>query len=68
MCQRVVCNSCGKPGYSGCGRHVEAVLADVPLEARCHCRESDTKVAPETEKSATSWLLSCLGGSTGRRK
>ncbi len=39
MCQRATCSQCGKPTYSGCGRHVEAVLGDVPLEARCQCRE-----------------------------
>jgi len=39
MCQRVTCVKCGKPGYTGCGRHVEAVLGDVAPEARCRCRE-----------------------------
>ena len=39
MCQRVTCNSCGKPTYAGCGRHVEQVLGDVPPEKRCVCRE-----------------------------
>jgi hypothetical protein len=39
MCQRVKCNSCGKPTYAGCGRHVEQVLGDVPPENRCKCRE-----------------------------
>jgi hypothetical protein len=40
MCQRVRCNSCGKPTYAGCGRHVEQVLGDVPVEQRCQCREN----------------------------
>jgi len=39
MCQRVSCSKCGKPSYEGCGRHIEAVLGDVPREARCRCRE-----------------------------
>ncbi|MFO0660705.1 MAG: hypothetical protein U0165_12865 [Polyangiaceae bacterium] len=39
MCQRVQCASCGKPTYAGCGRHVEAVLGDVPADQRCKCRE-----------------------------
>lgn len=43
MCQRVTCESCGKPTYAGCGRHVEAVLGDVPSEARCRCREAKAK-------------------------
>jgi len=45
MCQRVKCSSCGKPSYVGCGRHVEQVLADVPVAERCHCRE-DRAAAP----------------------
>lgn len=39
MCQRVKCPSCGKPSFTGCGRHVEQVLGDVPVAERCHCRE-----------------------------
>ncbi len=39
MCQRVTCPTCGKPGFVGCGRHVEQVLADVPAAERCKCRE-----------------------------
>jgi hypothetical protein len=40
MCQRVTCSNCGKPTFVGCGRHVEAVLGDVPPAARCGCRAS----------------------------
>ena len=40
MCQRVKCSSCKKPTFVGCGRHVEQVLGDVPLDARCACREA----------------------------
>jgi hypothetical protein len=39
MCQRTQCVVCGKPTYAGCGRHIEAVLGDVPVEKRCKCRE-----------------------------
>lgn len=39
MCHRVTCSTCGKPTYAGCGRHIEAVLADVRPEDRCSCRE-----------------------------
>lgn len=39
MCQRTQCNICKKPTYSGCGRHIEAVLGDVPPDQRCRCRE-----------------------------
>lgn len=66
MCQRVVCSNCGKPSYSGCGRHIEAVLGDVAPENRCHCRETPTKAAPAAEERSKGRLLSCLGGSSGR--
>jgi hypothetical protein len=39
MCQRVQCSKCNKPTYAGCGRHIEQVLADVPRDERCKCRE-----------------------------
>lgn len=39
MCSRVTCSQCGKPSFVGCGRHVDAVLGDVPREQRCRCRE-----------------------------
>lgn len=37
MCQRILCELCQKPSYSGCGKHVEQVLRGVPLEGRCQC-------------------------------
>jgi hypothetical protein len=45
MCRRVDCSKCGRPTYAGCGAHVEQVLARVPKEERCRCREN----APESE-------------------
>jgi len=38
MCSRMTCTECGKPSFVGCGRHVEAVLGDVPRDQRCRCR------------------------------
>ena len=37
MCHRVMCRSCGKPTFRGCGQHVEQVLAGVPRSQRCSC-------------------------------
>ena len=31
MCHRVVCRTCGKPTWAGCGQHIEEVLHDVPV-------------------------------------
>lgn len=51
MCRRVTCSSCGKPSFAGCGRHVEQVLADVPRDQRCRCREEARAKAPAGEPS-----------------
>jgi hypothetical protein len=40
MCSQVRCEGCGKPTWTGCGRHVEQALANVPREQRCTCRET----------------------------
>jgi hypothetical protein len=37
MCARVTCPNCGRPTWEGCGQHVEAALAGVPVEDRCVC-------------------------------
>ena len=37
MCHRVVCRTCGKPTWAGCGQHIEEVLHDVPPAKRCPC-------------------------------
>jgi len=37
MCRRVVCSTCGKPTWAGCGKHVEQVLGDVHPKDRCQC-------------------------------
>ncbi|MER5636090.1 hypothetical protein ABT095_03960 [Kitasatospora sp. NPDC002227] len=37
MCRRVVCRTCAKASYAGCGLHVEQVLAGVPRKDRCSC-------------------------------
>ncbi len=57
MCRRATCQSCNKPTYSGCGAHVEQVLGDVPLTARCRCREKTTESKPQ----ARSWISDLFG-------
>lgn len=37
MCQKVTCDTCGKPTWQGCGEHIEQALADVPPAERCTC-------------------------------
>jgi hypothetical protein len=60
MCRRVQCEKCGNPTYAGCGMHIEQVLAGVPLEERCHCR--DQKDDPAGAKAAPSIMRRILGG------
>ena len=56
MCSQVKCESCGKPTWTGCGRHIEQALANVPKAQRCSCREQaaqkagDAKAPPAKKK------------------
>lgn len=38
MCSPARCSACGKVTWSGCGMHVDAVMADVPRSQQCTCR------------------------------
>ena len=62
MCRRIQCSECHKPSYAGCGAHIEQVLADVPSNDRCRCREAkrEAKKAAAGEKPAS--LLSRIFG------
>jgi hypothetical protein len=51
MCQRVQCSRCGKPTWTGCGRHIEEALRGVPPDQRCRCERAPKK----------SWLQRLLG-------
>jgi hypothetical protein len=58
MCRRVQCEKCGKPTYAGCGMHIEQVLAGVPTEDRCHCRDQkDVKTGAEASPSILRRIL-----------
>lgn len=50
MCYPVVCATCHKTGWGGCGRHVDDVLRSVSVSDRCTCRKSST---PPTERRRT---------------
>jgi len=43
MCKRVMCTECNKPGWVGCGAHIEDVLGDVAKADRCACAEPTKK-------------------------
>jgi hypothetical protein len=56
MCRVVKCNKCQKPGWAGCGAHVEQVLGHVPKSARCACRET----SPATSASKSAGLVGAI--------
>ena len=56
MCQAVQCGKCGKPGWRGCGAHVEQILGHVPKNDRCKC---DGGAQP---KSMADEIRSMFGG------
>jgi len=37
MCRQVMCRTCGLATWSGCGQHVDQVMAGVPKSERCVC-------------------------------
>lgn len=44
MCRPVTCKKCGKTTWAGCGKHVDQVFANVPVEQRCTCdRNTDNE-------------------------
>jgi len=38
MCSPARCQRCGKVTWSGCGMHVDAVMASIQPAQRCTCR------------------------------
>ena len=57
MCMKVECNTCEKPTWKGCGKHIEEALKDVPEDERCKCsrdspvaKTTATTVVKETEE------------------
>ena len=37
MCSRVTCSRCKKYTWSGCGQHVNQVMAGIPKSQQCTC-------------------------------
>lgn len=60
MCRRVECEVCGRPGFAGCGMHIERVLGDVPSAERCRCGSmaKPTRERPEGTTSASPFVRS----------
>ncbi|HEY5662958.1 MAG TPA: hypothetical protein VIS05_02855 [Ilumatobacter sp.] len=56
MCRAIICTTCQRPGWAGCGAHVEQVLGHVPADERCRC----------ADEVATSGATRRSGGLFGR--
>lgn len=37
MCAQTSCATCHKTTWWGCGKHIVAVMTDIPPEKRCTC-------------------------------
>ena len=40
MCSPALCPRCGKVTWTGCGMHVDDVMADVPQDQHCTCQQT----------------------------
>jgi len=66
MCSPATCRSCGKASYTGCGRHVEQVLREVPKEQRCSCAPTMTSTGAASTGTASTGGGSFLARLFGR--
>jgi hypothetical protein len=41
MCRAITCRKCGKTTWTGCGQHVNQVMAGVPDSQRCAGHAND---------------------------
>ncbi len=57
MCSPATCPECGMASYTGCGAHVEQVLAGVPADRRCSCDSSSS----QSPQNYATWLPRWLG-------
>ena len=43
MCSKVICRTCKKSTWSGCGEHIEEALAGITEADRCQGHEGQVK-------------------------
>lgn len=60
MCSPARCRRCGNTTWSGCGRHVDAVMSRVPADKRCTCAAA-TPPGPPRRQGRPSWLSRLRG-------
>lgn len=58
MCRKVTCRYCGKPTWSGCGKHIQLALRNYALEERCAGWE--TRQCPQKEECKYLTMYRCI--------
>lgn len=53
MCFKSQCETCGKPTWAGCGRHIDSALSGVPIEERCACKPNTQESYDATKGPST---------------
>jgi len=43
MCSPARCETCGKTTWTGCGMHVDEVMAGVPSAQQCTCEDGRSR-------------------------
>lgn len=52
MCRPVVCKTCSKTTWSGCGQHIAQVKAVVAKDNWCNGKHSEAELAAARERAA----------------
>lgn len=55
MCRTARCRACSKTTWSGCGQHVNVVMASVPSGQRCRCTPEDRRGASAHSDRPSWW-------------
>jgi hypothetical protein len=65
MCHPARCRRCGKTTWTGCGQHVDQVMAGVPRANRCEGHPGRPTTRPGDRdadaEGSTGWLSRLLG-------
>lgn len=51
MCFEVQCPDCKKRTWAGCGKHKDSVLAKIPAEEQCKCKEEAAMAANDKKQN-----------------
>ncbi|TWT26674.1 hypothetical protein FRX94_04575 [Corynebacterium canis] len=64
MCRATTCPDCKKTTWTGCGRHIDQVMASVPESQRCHHKPTSSAEAAAAQPARRSggFLGALFGG------